>query len=146
MKYLAFLVVFLAIPCCAQDHKPIRKEKAWIALTGLSAASSLSDAIATMRNRDRGDHLIATYGTYGCGPTAQQYCGFTEHNPIERPFTSLPKPAYYSWKLGESALSSYVGLRMKRSHRWYRHIWWLPQTVNVASGIVGAVYNTAHGG
>lgn len=137
--------MLFAVPCFAQERpKPIKKEKVWIALAGLSAASVLSDAAATMRDRDIADGYARTYGPNGCGIARNQPCAMTEINPLERPFVNLPKPAYYSWRIGEAAFASYLGLRMKRSHRWIRHIWWVPQAVTIVSGAVGAAYSASH--
>lgn len=65
----------------------------------------------------------------------------SEKDPLTRPFVStLSKREDIALAIGGDVLLADIGLRMRRSNRWYRHVWWLPQ-VAVAAGNAWGVTN-----
>ena len=54
-----------------------------------------------------------------------------EHDPLARPFTRLPEPAYYACGFGLTTAVNLVAWRMMRSARWHS-VWWLPQAGSIA--------------
>src|SRR5690348_10741666 len=63
--------------------------------------------------------------SYSTDMMRQQGWVITEKDPITRPFVALPKPANLSLAIGGDVLLADIGLRMRRSRHWYRHVWWL---------------------
>jgi len=78
--------------------------------------------------------------TYSTERLRQQGWTITEKDPLTRPFVALPKPANVALAIGGDVLLADIGLKMRRSNHWYRHIWWLPQ-VAVAAGNAWGVTN-----
>jgi len=66
--------------------------------------------------------------------------GFHETDPLARPFTRLPAPAYYATGLAMATGLNWVSLRMARSQRWHR-IWWLPQVCAIGGNLFGYIYS-----
>lgn len=64
-----------------------------------------------------------------------------EKDPITRSFVSLPKPANFALAIGGDVLLADIGLRMRRSPRWYRHFWWAPQLAVAAGNAWGVTNN-----
>jgi len=63
----------------------------------------------------------------------QVYPGWQETNPIVHPLmgTRPQLRSMIAWGGVEVVLTMYLGERMKRSHSWIRHIWWVPQLVAI---------------
>lgn len=59
-----------------------------------------------------------------------------EHDPLARPFTQLPTPAYYLSGMAMTTIVNLIGWRMQHSPRW-RKIWWLPQTATASGNLWG---------
>lgn len=78
--------------------------------------------------------------TYSTDRLRQQGWIITEKDPVTQPFVQLPKPANLTLAIGGDLLLADIGMRMRRSRHWYRHIWWMPQ-VAVAAGNVWGVTN-----
>jgi hypothetical protein len=55
--------------------------------------------------------------------------GPAEHDPITRPFVGAEPtgPRLLAFGIVAVTATSIVSDRMRRSHTWVRHIWWLPQ-------------------
>ena len=69
---------------------------------------------------------------------------FYEKNPVTRPLMlSVPKAANVSLAIGGDVLLADLGLRMRRSDRWYRHVWWLPQLAVAGANAWGVNNNLA---
>ena len=65
---------------------------------------------------------------------------FQETDPLARPFTRLPPPAYYAVGFAMVTGLDWVSLRMARSERWHR-IWWLPQVCAIGGNLFGYTYS-----
>ena len=68
---------------------------------------------------------------------------FTEHNPIVRPLVPHPA-AFYASQTAEALFFAWLGHRMRYSHTWVRHVWWLPQTLSFANNLEGYAYGKTH--
>lgn len=112
----------LSASLCQAAYAPVqgwRKEPAHATLSTTLLATATLDTWSTQRAIRR---------------------GYDESNPLARPFV---KPSALHWT------ATYVGavgvnwlaLRMKRSQRWYRRIWWLPQTVAITANLWGIQRN-----
>lgn len=62
--------------------------------------------------------------------------GLFEHDPLARPFTRLPNPAYYACGAAMATGVNWAAWRMLHSHRW-RKIWWAPQLVSASGNLYG---------
>ncbi len=109
------VTLLLAGTVSAQDQP--WKDKKWLALAVTTQSMSTWDAVNT-------SHALRQPGTY-------------EINPAARPFTKLPAPAYIASAEVGAASVNYLSWRMKRSRRWYRHIWWLPQAAVIGGNVWG---------
>jgi len=60
--------------------------------------------------------------------------GPAEHDPITRPFVGAEPtgPRLFAFGFAAVTATSIVSDRMRRSHTWVRHIWWLPQVGSIA--------------
>lgn len=65
---------------------------------------------------------------------------FQENDPLARPLTRLPAPAYYAVGAVLVTGVNWMSLRMARSARWHR-IWWLPQALAIGGNIFGFGYS-----
>jgi hypothetical protein len=70
----------------------------------------------------------------------QTVAHFQENDPLARPFTRLPTPAYYAVGTVLVTGVNWMSLRMARSSRWHR-IWWLPQVLAIGGNIYGYTYS-----
>ena len=136
MRHLAIvLLLFCSSICRGQEPakldapKPkiietVKHEKAWLALSALAYGATVADVRQTVWDRD----------------SCKRHPGCLAHetDPLERPIVHLPTPAYYAARLGEASIGNWLGWRMKRSSRWYRRIWWAPQTIAIVGGSAGA--------
>ena len=57
--------------------------------------------------------------------------GYSESNPLARPFVKLPALHWAATYVGAVG-ANWLALRMKRSHCW-RRIWWLPQALIISA-------------
>jgi hypothetical protein len=64
--------------------------------------------------------------------------GPTERDPITRPFIGAEPtgPRMLAFDFAAVTATSIVSDRMRRSHSWIRHIWWLPQVGSIAGSAV----------
>ena len=60
--------------------------------------------------------------------------GPSEHDPITRPFVGAEPtgPRLFAFGFAAVTATSIISDRMRRSHSWVRHIWWLPQVGSIA--------------
>lgn len=65
---------------------------------------------------------------------------FHENDPLARPLTRLPPPAYYAVGAVLVTGVNWMSLRMARSSRWHR-VWWLPQALAIGGNIFGFGYS-----
>jgi hypothetical protein len=65
----------------------------------------------------------------------------TERNVLTRPFQSHGKALAYASTYAGLRASELLAERMRRSHNWTRHIWWLPQAALVGGSIYGVQVN-----
>jgi hypothetical protein len=68
--------------------------------------------------------------------------GYFEADPLARPFTRLPAPAYYATGFALATGVNWLSWRMGRSPRMHR-IWWLPQALSIIGNAqgVGSYYS-----
>lgn len=59
-----------------------------------------------------------------------------ELDPLARPFTSLPKPAYYASGVALATSVNFSAWMMARSPRWHR-VWWIPQLCSMSGNLWG---------
>jgi hypothetical protein len=59
-----------------------------------------------------------------------------ELDPLARPFTGLPKPAYYASGVALATSVNFSAWMMARSPRWH-HVWWVPQLGSMAGNLWG---------
>jgi hypothetical protein len=59
-----------------------------------------------------------------------------ELDPLARPFTDLPKPAYYASGVALATTVNVSAWMMARSPRWHR-VWWVPQLCSMAGNLWG---------
>jgi len=59
-----------------------------------------------------------------------------ELDPLARPFTNLPKPAYYASGVALATTVNVSAWVMARSPRWH-HVWWVPQACAMAGNLWG---------
>lgn len=71
------------------------------------------------------------------------HAGFDEHDPIVRPLVSHPLGLYALGSATDLA-AALLGHRMRQSHRWYRHVWWLPQVGLIGTNANGYVFTVRH--
>jgi hypothetical protein len=68
-----------------------------------------------------------------------------EHDPLAKPFTNLPRPAYIAAGEVGAAGVSFIGWKMKHSkHKWVRKIWWVPQAATISGNSYGSIYSARH--
>ena len=63
-------------------------------------------------------------------------CACHEHDPLARPLTKLPTPAYYVSGVALATGVNWIAWKMAHSRRWHR-IWWLPQVAAMAGNLWG---------
>lgn len=59
-----------------------------------------------------------------------------EHDPLARPFTRLPTPAYYVTGAAMTTGVNFVAWRLGHSRRWHK-LWWIPQAACAYGNIYG---------
>jgi hypothetical protein len=70
--------------------------------------------------------------------------GYREENPLERPFTQLPKGAFVALTVADCAGVDYLAYRLKRSSGWERRIWWAPEVAHAAIAAAGIGWSETH--
>ena len=119
MKSLVLILLLAAIPAEAQVVAPKPKpwkDKAWLTLAVASQGMTTWDVEQTL---------------------AKKRAGWREDNPLIRPIVNGPDWGYRTFAQTETVGASWLGWKMKRSKRWYRHIWWLPQGLQLGGAIYG---------
>jgi len=100
------------------------QRRVWAVLTTASLGAAAADVHCTLQ--------ILHEGGY-------------ETDPLARPFTNLPAPAYATAAMLGAAGIDWIGLRMQSSrHLWIRRLWWAPQVAQIQFNIVGAAYSARH--
>lgn len=72
--------------------------------------------------------------------------GYPEVDPVARIFIGT-RPTWYRMAPTGVALVTaqmWLAYRLKTSHHWERHIWWLPLVIGTAANTYEAVHNTRH--
>lgn len=65
-----------------------------------------------------------------------------EEDPLARPFTRLPKPAYYASGASFAGSLAFLAYKMRHSrHRWMRQTWFLPQCIQIGFNATLAIHN-----
>jgi hypothetical protein len=71
--------------------------------------------------------------------------GGYETNPLARPLTNLPTPAYATLSMIGAAGVDWFGLKLQRSrHAWVRRFWWVPQVYQIQANTRGAIQSSHH--
>ena len=107
-------VLLSASLCHAVKDKPV------MALTAGQVASSVADGITTRRNFSRGYVEVQSAWLLGRRPSGLRMAA-----------TWAPEIIFETW----------LGERMRRSHTWLRHVWWLPQSLYIGVHLGDSVYN-----
>ena len=124
MKRLLLVLLFAVMPATAQVTAPKPwKDKAWLTLAIASQATTTWDVEQTL---------------------AKKRLGWREDNPLLRPVVNGPDWGYRTFAQAEAAGASWLGWRMKRSRKWYRRIWWLPQGMQIGGAVTGIIYTRRH--
>jgi len=129
MKAIFFTIVIVLTPPTAvaqeleQHHLRLHASKQWAVLTAVSVAAAFTDAGTTIQMR----HLVG---------------GNPETDPLARPFSGLPGPAYIAVTAVFAGGVAYLGHRMENSrHPVIRHLWWIPQVSQTALNASFAAHN-----
>jgi hypothetical protein len=90
---------------------------------------------------ERARFILMSVAVYGLAfldmhETASLKPDLIEHDPLARPFTKLPTPAYYACGAAMTTGVNWIAWKMQRSVRW-RKIWWLPQTASASGNLWG---------
>ena len=113
--------------------KPIKSEEAtkihptkrlWLAMSIATYTVASLDMHATAAALDKNKKLPGFYLRY------------PEGDPLARPFTELPRPAYYACGFAVATGVNWLGYKMSKSRRW-RRVWWLPQAVSISGNSYG---------
>lgn len=113
----------LSASLCQAAYAPVkgwRKEPAHTALSTTLLATATLDTWSTQRVLRRG--------------------GYHEGNLLTRPFTNSLAVHWTATYVGAISVN-WLALRMKRSPRWYRRIWWIPQVAIISANIWGMQRN-----
>lgn len=71
--------------------------------------------------------------------------GGYETDPLARPVTNLPTPAYATLSMMGAAGVDWFGLKLQGSrHPWVRRVWWVPQVVQIQGNMLGARASSRH--
>ena len=62
--------------------------------------------------------------------------GLFEHDPLARPFTRLPPPAYYVTGAALATGVNFIAWKLGHSRRWHK-LWWLPQAASACGNLYG---------
>jgi hypothetical protein len=68
---------------------------------------------------------------------------FHEDDPLARPFSHLPAPAYYTTGTAFATGVNWIGWKMARTERLHG-VWWLPQLCSIAGNMFGYGYTRRH--
>ena len=113
------------LPLPKKTENPRVPKKPWIVLSLAVYAAAAWDM--------HGTEYVA--GLYRKNP--QSFVGgYFEGDPLARPFTRLPAPAYYASGFALATGVNWLSWRMGRSPRLHR-IWWLPQTLSIGGNSYG---------
>jgi hypothetical protein len=127
---------FRATPVSAKESVSPQKQKnspkdpklEFLLLSGLAYAAAGMDMHDTVDSINRCKH-------YHC-------VGDAEGDPVARPFTHLPTPAYYVSGYALVTGVNWLGWKLGKSARG-RKVWWLPQTIAISLNTQG-VYSHHH--
>jgi hypothetical protein len=96
---------------------------AWLTLSFAGQMAAYADVQTTVNLRDEAP-------------------GFQDSDPIARPFVNLPTPEYVAFATVLTAGISEVSRKMHgSSNKWVRRLWWVPQTVQIATNSACAAHN-----
>jgi len=110
---MSYCVLLLFLTC--RSARPLQ-----MTLATLQAAAFFADSIQTRE-------ITIMQQTEG-------WPGPAEHDPITRPFIGAEPtgPRMLAFDIAAVTATSIVSDKMRRSHSWVRHIWWLPQVGSIA--------------
>jgi hypothetical protein len=108
-------VLLSASLCHAVKDKPV------LALTAAHVASVVADGITTKQFERRGRYEIQSAWIFGREPSAGRLA-----------LVWAPEVIAEMW----------LAERMHRSHTWVRHVWWLPQVLQIGVHGGDAIANT----
>ena len=60
----------------------------------------------------------------------------SELDPLAKPLTCLPAPAYYITGIALATTVNWLALKMERTKRWHR-VWWVPQISAISANAWG---------
>lgn len=67
--------------------------------------------------------------------------GGYESNPLARPITNLPTPAYVAVSMIGEAGVDWFGLKLQESRNpWLRRFWWAPQLYMIQANVYGTIH------
>lgn len=124
-RCLICCALLLASPAFGKPfiHK-LAERRVWKVLT----VASMGAAAADIHNTIHSLHL---------------HDGAYEADPLARPLTNLPAPAYATLGMMGAAGVDWLGLKLQGSrHAWMRRCWWLPQVLQISGNIVGVTTST----
>jgi hypothetical protein len=139
-------VLIVASLCQAVRDRPV------MALTSISTAALVADGVTT--SRIIGTHNWTALAPIPCSVNgAPVFCGsylqqwtITRHE--EDPVSRLLIGRYPTWKrmvpvgIGLIVGEMWLAERMKRSHTWVRHVWWIPQVLTIGANTTFATLNS----
>ena len=133
MKISLLIGLLLLWPMIASAQTDTHKQKQ-IILDVLSQGATWADMISTQKALRPSIRFVN--GVEIVSPP------FKEADPLAKPFTSLPAPAYDIAGTSLSFGLSVLGRKMHHSNRWFRHIWWVPQVAQITINTTCAVHNS----
>ncbi len=104
-----------------------------------------SDAFVKSRRSPRNHMKLAPFamlsmGVYGLASLDMHEtvatCACHENDPLARPLTNLPTPAYYASGVALATGVNWIAWKMAHSRRWHR-VWWIPQVGAMAGNLWG---------
>jgi hypothetical protein len=122
---ILLLVLTAPVAAFAQDLPDRPMPKTFDVLTAATFAAAATDSVQTV---------------------FAARAGAVEVDPLARPFTQLPTPAYLM--VSETLPTGCALLARKMHHsnnRALRRLWWLPQTIELGANVWGITSTWAHG-
>jgi len=117
---IVFCILLFPWPASADSHvRKSAERRVWKVLTVASLGAAAADVHFTIHNLNNGGY---------------------EKDPLARPFTNLPTPAYATFSMLGAAAADWFGWKLQRSrHPWVRRFWWVPQVVQIQGNVRGAI-------
>lgn len=95
----------------------------------------------TRPEMNRKEFVAMSAGVYGFAfldmhETMSLEPGLIEHDPLARPFTRLPPPAYYVTGAALATGVNFIAWKLGHSRRWHK-FWWIPQAACAYGNLYG---------